>query len=302
MSRLCLSIVASAVAVLALPIPAHAQLVVLESGFAVTPLTPGPGAMQVECSPGGVWGDYVYVANTQGGTIERIDFSDAITPFAGPFAAPVGLAFGPGPGANFGTLLYVSDRGANATRKVTPAGVISSHASIATPGGLAFDPTSFYGNALFVPTAPGGTIYRVNPAGAPTVTFAVTAGYLKFAPGGAWGTGMYASSGTSLIQISNGGVVTPLAIGFGDVAGFAWASGGAFGGDLFAADHQSGEIWRVKPDGTRALWATLPGAGDVAYCNGALYVVSSNGGRFRVEDAPVPARAATIGELKARYR
>ena len=116
--------------------------------------------MQIECSPGGVWGTYLYVGET-GGTIDRIDFSDARTPFATGFSLPMGIAFGPGAALNFGDFMYVSDNGANVTRKVTPAGVVSAHANITAPGSACFDPLAAYGNALFVPNV-GTAIRRIN--------------------------------------------------------------------------------------------------------------------------------------------
>jgi hypothetical protein len=117
---------------------------------------------------------------------------------------------------------------------------------------------------------------------------------------------MYATAlggiGTGIARLTPGGVATMFSGAFAQPAGFDWASGGAFGGDLFATDIQNGQIWRVKPDGSRTLWATLPQAADVAFCHGALYVVSASGAFYRVTEAATAARRFGWGSLKLRYR
>ena len=64
------ALIAAAFFVCLSPGSALAQLVVVEPGFTVTTLPPGVGAKGIECSPGGIWGDYVYVGDSSGGTIE----------------------------------------------------------------------------------------------------------------------------------------------------------------------------------------------------------------------------------------
>jgi hypothetical protein len=76
---------------LLVPNPSHAQLVVQERGFDVTTLAPGVGAKGIECSPGGIWGDFVYVADSNGGVIETIDFADNVSLFASGLSFPVGI-------------------------------------------------------------------------------------------------------------------------------------------------------------------------------------------------------------------
>lgn len=96
---------------------------------------------------------------------------------------------------------------------------------------------------------------------------------LAFAPGGAWGTDLYAadanltslgssgavSDGTGrIVRISAGGTVTPVAQN-GLLAGacaLAFDRSGRFGGDLFAADVLAERILRVTPAGAVTVFAT----------------------------------------------
>ena len=92
------------------PASAQAQFVIQESGFTVTTIAQSiVQPFAIECSPGGVWGDYIYAADWGGGggTITRIDFSGNVTPFASGLNSPVGIEFGPGSASNFGDFLYV---------------------------------------------------------------------------------------------------------------------------------------------------------------------------------------------------
>ena len=88
---------------------ALAQFDLEEAGFTLTTLEPptgeAGGPKGVSCSPGGIWGDYVYVAvsSFSDGAIERIDYADNITPFATGLNFPVGMEFGPGPAGGCGT-------------------------------------------------------------------------------------------------------------------------------------------------------------------------------------------------------
>ncbi len=108
---LCLLLTAGALS----PDVTHAVdvLTVAEPGFSVTVFPPAvnAGAKGLRCSPGGVWGDYVYVAESgsPGGLIDRIDFFDNVTTFASGLSFPVGMDFGPGPAGGFGDFLYVAD-------------------------------------------------------------------------------------------------------------------------------------------------------------------------------------------------
>ena len=114
---------------------ASAQLIMNEGGFVVTDLGASVGAKKIECSPGGIWGDYVYIADSGGDLIERVDFADVVTLFATltPGSFPVGLAFGPGPGSNFGDFLYVSNYSANEIVRIDPSGNVFPFTPMASP-------------------------------------------------------------------------------------------------------------------------------------------------------------------------
>jgi hypothetical protein len=146
----------------------------------------------------------------------------------------------------------------------------------------------------------------VSSAGVVTSWLSFGATYLRFGPGGAWGTGMYATDfgsgpGTGrIVQVSSAGAVTPLATGFGIAEGFDWG----FDGDLFAADLGTSKIFRVKSNGAKTLFATLSGVADIAYrpAEDALYVVSNEGGLYRIRrgdatavgDQPIAARRLSV--------
>jgi hypothetical protein len=151
--RLCMLASAAVGACSGGPAQAVDVLVMNESGFTVTDLGAGPGAKGLRCSPGGVWGDYVYVALSfsGGGIIERIDFFDNVSVFTSTMNFPVGMEFGPGPAGTFGNFLYVANFGAGGSiRKVDPSGVVSSWVpSYPSASFIRFDPTSVYGTGLF---------------------------------------------------------------------------------------------------------------------------------------------------------
>lgn len=266
------------------------DLTLHESGFVVTQLPDGVGAKQVECSPGGVWGDFVYIADSGGNAVERIDPGNVVSIFAsgGGLSFPAGLAFGPGPGANFGNFLYVTNFSNSTISKIDPSGVESLFANLPAPGGNAFDPLGVYGTEMFVSTAFAGPIYKVDNTGASAVFSTLESTYLKFGPGAAWGNGLYSTGhggNPGLYTVMADGTPVLFSGGYSIPEGFDWATGLGWGGDMFSTDTDLGEIYRVKADGTRTLWATLPGAADVAFCGGKLYIVSRLGKCFIVSSA-----------------
>jgi hypothetical protein len=242
------------------------------------------GAKGIECSPGGIWGDYVYVADSNGGTIERIDFADNVTLFASGLNFPVGMDFGPGPGASFGDFLYVADFFGNVISRVDSSGVVTPFAVMTSPGDVKFDPTGVYGNDLYATTAFASPINTIDSAGVPSLFTAFTSVYLRFGPGGAWGTGLYATdtANSGVARIDSVGVATHFIAGLDDPEGFDWAFGQGFDGDMFLVDVVAGKIFRVTSIGATSVFATLGNAADVAFCNGALYAVSLSGGCYKV--------------------
>jgi flagellar hook capping protein FlgD len=263
---------------------AAAQLVLNDPNYAVIDLPSGVGAKGVECSPGGVWGNFVYIADSGAGTIDKLDFTDHMFPFASGLSFPVGMEFGPGPGNNFGTYLYVASNAGNAIQRVTPAGVVSTFATMTGPGDVAFDPTGGYGTSLFATTAYASPIQRFTSAAVGSTFSSLASLYLKFGPGGAWGTGLYATSngfgsiGVGIAKVASNGTATLFAGGFSSPEGFDWG----FGGDMFATDLTANQIWRINSAGTKTLFGTTQNPADITFCNGNLYVVCYNGACFKV--------------------
>ena len=179
------------------------SLTLLEPDYTAKRLPSGIGAAGLACSPGGAWGDYVYIADSAAGMIERIDFNDNVSTFAGPFSFPVGLAFGPGPGNDFGNLLYVGDFGTSALSSVNSGGSIAPFTSFPGPGDLAFDPSGAFGTELFCSSTLAGSIYEVTPAGSPTLFSGAASAYLGFGPGGAWGSGLYSTDQSGSVSGSD---------------------------------------------------------------------------------------------------
>lgn len=275
---------ACALLLLALPLgsgPADAQLTIVESGFLGATLSQDL-TKQVEL---GVGADTCLYYGSFEGLRRRCspaDTGEVCDPF---LTFPVGIAFSAG-GA-FGSAMYVADYGANDIHRMTGCAASTPFATLVSPGSLAFPPAgSAYGDWLYTCVAFDGPIHRVSSAGVVTEWLQLDTAYLRFGPGGAWGDGLYATDmtmeggGAGIVRVSSAGVVTPLYDGFFVPEGFDWG----FGGDLFATDPILGEIRRIEPDGSSSLFATLPGAADVAFRAGeqALYVVSNQGGFYRI--------------------
>ncbi|MEO6463373.1 MAG: FlgD immunoglobulin-like domain containing protein [Candidatus Eisenbacteria bacterium] len=267
-------------ALLPLSSPARAQLTLVESGYTST-LLAGDYSKQIEL---GVGPDTCLYYGTPDGLKRRCSPGDPGTLCDPALPFPVGIAFRAG-GA-FGTAMYVADYGVGGIRRAAGCSPTTPFANLPGPGGLAFPPIgSAYGDYLYACEAFAGPIFRVSPAGAVTSWLPLETLYLGFGPGGAWGTGLYAcdladATNGKIVRVSSSAVVTPFASGFATPEGFDWG----FQGDLFATDVGTGEIFRVKPNGTKTLFATLPGAADVAYRPGeqALYAVSNQGGLHRI--------------------
>lgn len=289
--------------------PASAQLVVVEPGFDVTDLGSSSGPKGAECSPGGVWGPYVYIGESGGNAIEQLDFFNFATLFASgspDIDFPVGMDFGPGPANDFGTFLFVASYGSGRITRLDPSGNPSLFTLFPSVSDVKFDPTGAYSNELFaieyfsgISTVSSGGIITPFAAGIQT-------SYMRFGPGGAWGTGLYATNnspvpGVGIIQVDSGGTSSMFSPGFTTPEQFDWAFGGAWGGDMFATDFATGELWRVKSDGSRTLFATVnPGErpAGLVFCNDCIYMTSYGGGCWKICEAPVPVESRTWGGIK----
>jgi flagellar hook capping protein FlgD len=275
-----LTLAAAAAAGLLLSVsPAHAQLSMVESGFLGTTIN-NDLSKQVQVG----MGDTCLYYGSNDGLKRRCGPADPGTICDPNLQFPVGIAFSTG--GSFGSAMYVADYSVdNIWRSVgcTPGTLF---ATVAGPGSIAFPPSgTAYGDYLYACAVSTGPIYRINSAGVRSTWLALNTAYLGFGRGGAWGMGLYATEQTTpgngnIVRVSSTGVVSPLLSGFYIPEGFDWG----FDGDLFATDAGFGRIMRVKVDGTATVFATLPGAADVAFrpSEQALYVVSNQGGFYRI--------------------
>ena len=279
--------------------PAHAQMTMVESGF-VCILLNGDFAKQIEV---GVGPDTCIYYGSDDGLKRRCNPNGPETICDASLTFPAGIAVSTG--GSFGNRMYVADFGLGDVFRSTGCATATFFSDFFAPGAIVFPPAgSAYGDYLYACEAFDGPIYRINSAGTRTEWLDIETVYLRFGPGGAWGTGLYATdmstpAGAAIVRISSAAVVTPFVAGFVFTEGFDWG----FDGDMFATDAGTGEVWRIHSNGTMTLFAELPGAADVAFRPGeqALYVVSNQGGLWRVTrggaagvDGPAPARALVV--------
>lgn len=305
----CLATSLLATSLLTTPAAATHPFTMVESGFDVTDLGDSSGPKGAVCSPGGVWGNYVYVGESNGNAIERIDFADNVSFFAGgapDIAFPVGMVFGPGPASTFGTFLYVASYGSGRITRVDPSGIPSLFVNFPSVSDVTFDPTGSYGNDLFAIEYFGG-ISTVDQFGAiAPFSPGVTSSYFRFGPGGAWGTGLYATSndvspGIGIITVDIAGTPALFSGGMNIPEQFDWAFGGGFGGDMFVANFGNAEILRVKPDGTYTVFANTARPAGIVFCNDCLYVTSFEGGCWKICNSPTPVENTSWGTIKGAY-
>lgn len=292
-----------ATGVLSAATPVRAQMTMVESGFICVHLADDV-AKQCEIAGGTGSPDTCLYYGSFDGLKRRCSTGDLGVVCDPALTFPAGIAFSTG--GSFGSNMYVADYGLSAIYRAPGCQPMSLFASITDCGSLAFPPSgSAYGDYLYTCEAFNGPIKRVTSAGAVSDWVTLQATYLRFGPGGAWGTGLYATDfanigNNRITKVSSAGAVTTFTSGFFVAEGFDWG----FDGDMFATDPSAGIVYRVKSDGTKTQFATLAGAADVAYRKGeqALYVVSNQGGLYRVVRAgttAVPAaspfaRAATV--------
>lgn len=258
----------------------RAQVTLVESGFTCVLLSDDL-AKQIEI---GVGPDTCLYYGSFDGLKKRCAPYDPGTVCDPALTFPVGIAFGTG--GSFGSYLYVADYGLNDIHRSSGCAASTTFATLPGPGSIAFPPSgSPYGDYLYGCYAFDGPIVRISPTGVVTNWLDLEAAYLRFGPGGTWTNAMYVTTyGTpeqsGIARVSSAGVVTPIATNFFTPEGFDWG----FDGDLFATDASLGQVLRIKPNGTKTLFATLSGAADVQYRahEQALYLVSNQGGLYRI--------------------
>lgn len=275
--RICLFLI---LACLGLPAIASAQLTMVEAGFTTSTLG-GDFAKQIEI---GVGPDTCIYYGSFSGLKRRCSAAGADSICDPAIFFPVGISFSTG--GSFGNFMYVADYGRNDIYRSSGCVPATLFATLPGPGASAFPPAgSPYGDYLYACAAFVGPIHRISAAGVVSSWLPMETLYLRFGPGGAWGFGMYATLNTTppaagIVRVSAATAVTPFISGMDSPEGFDWG----FDGDMFATDVGAGEILRVKPNGTKTLFATLQGAADVAWRtkDQALYVVSNQGGLYRI--------------------
>ncbi len=225
------------------------------------------------CGPSGVAVDSagnLYVADTYNQTIRKVTPSGVVRTVAG-VAGSSGAADGTGSAARFNLPsgvavdsagnVYVADTSSDTIRKVTPAGVVTTLASVvpfAGPRGVAVDSA---GN-LYVADTWNNRIRKVTPSGVVTTL-----------------AGLAGSYGTN--------------DGMGSAARFSLPSGVAAdsAGNVYVADTGNNTIRQVTPDGVVTTLAGLAGSsggadgtGSAARFNGPTGVAVDSAGNVYVAD------------------
>jgi streptogramin lyase len=234
----------------------------------------------------------VFVADNQNHAIRRVGTNGVVTTLAGlpgtpgsadgtgstaRFDSPTGIAFGPD-GA-----LYVSDTGNHTVRRITLAGVVTTHAGSAGNADFADGPatTARFNQPLGLAVAPDGTVF-VADSGNHLIRVIATNGTVSVLAGNPETFGSADGTGTNFTirRVTADGVVTTIAGAAGqDGSADGPAASARFGkpaelalapnGTLYIADAAHHTIRRLTPDGRVSTIAGLVGAdGAVDGANG----------------------------------
>jgi sugar lactone lactonase YvrE len=200
----------------------------------------------------------LFVANNGDSTIRKILPGGVVTTFASGLTGLdlYGVAIDSTSGNIFVSAINLTTPASSSILEFTPAGVMSTFATLSSPGGLAFDSS----HNLFVTLATAGPsgeatggINEVSPGGVvnPVVTSAMS-DPIGLALSG---TDLYAAeiagSKRVLHTTTTGGTVTPFATGFGE------PYGATFGGDgrLYVTDFTNGLLDAVSSGGVVSTFA-----------------------------------------------
>ena len=194
----------------------------------------------------------LYIADDLNNQIRKITPAGVVTLFAGAITPTSGNVNGTTTAARFNGPYDITDDGAgnfyvadnfnNSIRKITPAGVVTTLASVTTPVGIAYDSFS---NSLFVTTGTNNTIVKVTLTGT-TTTFA-----------GSATAGNTNGTGTSAMFNTPNGITTDEA------------------GNLYIADQGNNQIRKITPAGVVSLFAGNP-AGTAGAADGTTTAASFN--------------------------
>lgn len=161
--------------------------VVVASEGSTSVLATGFGNLQgVEWTGGSSYGDFVYIANTYGQNIKKVDTSGNVSTFATLPYEPLVLALD-GSG-NYGNKLYAATRNSTRIYSINASGGVSQFANLGSltdgfPLDIAIDPTGRYNGSMYVCLANvTNTNYQgilaIDPQGNVT----------QYRAGGYWGT------------------------------------------------------------------------------------------------------------------
>lgn len=240
-----------------------------------------PRVDDMACSPGGSWGDYVYLLVTEQDAaagifvdLERVAFNGRSEFYRGVEAAADGthLSFAP-PGWGGGEVLFTtvdSSPFLSLIHWIPFAGPTLRTIFADSLGPVAVDPGGDFGGDVFHES--DGNIVRVDALGNESLfAFPPFVGpEMRFGPGDAWGTNLYVGGSV----IAPDGTITAFPTVFGE---FDWAQGPGFDGDMFElVPGNPGTVDRILPDGSRIPFGTVT-ASDVAFCDDSLWFVGDEG-------------------------
>lgn len=238
--------------------------------------TMGSFPVGIKCreEPGGMG---MYIGNSMGYGIVKIDQTGGVQPFALKDKNIAGLDFGEGP---FGSALYAGEWQSGKIWKVADTFV-----DLGSAGEDNTDNHGKYGNAKVF----------VELEGCQTR-------HMEFAPsGGLFGDYLYCTDAVegNVYRVSPGGIVKLFAsVGSTQLEGMAFGFGTEFGAYLYVGDLDTGEIFRIDEHGNVALWAKgFAGVADIMFrwvgTEVRMYVVDGQG----AAGPPTEARPMMFGSV-----
>ncbi|MGY4539920.1 hypothetical protein ACVW0P_004361 [Mucilaginibacter sp. UYNi724] len=245
----------------------------------------------------------LYIADPNNNKIRKITTAGVVTTFAGSGAA--GAADGTGTGATFNAPfditivpsgnLYVADYSNNSIRKITPAGVVTTFATVTAPAGILYNSVtgtlfaSSYTTHTILQISATGTVTTFAGSGTQGANNATGTAATFFNPVGITDDGngfiFVADQGNNLIRkITAGGIVSTYAgsgvagsaDGIGTAATFNRPSGISIAnGNIYVGDVSNNKIRMITMPGT--VVTTIAGTGTAGAGNGTGATATFNG-------------------------